>query len=481
MINFIDYVIQSNKTIVEALNAINKNKHKIVFVLENNKLIGSITDGDVRRAILKKISLEENVASIMKKDFTKLLYNAPNHLVRNAFKDYLKIIPLVNDNDELVDFADAYSNHKLPLMKPKLDGNELAYITDCIKTSWISSQGPYVNKFEQDFSLLHSNYHAISASSGTSGLHLALAALGIGEGDEVIVPDVTFAATINAVLFVKATPVLCEIDSRTWCIDTNEVKKLINKNTKAIIPVHLYGQVCDMDNLIELAGDHDLFVVEDCAESLGSKWKGQLTGTFGDVSVFSFFGNKTITTGEGGMVLFKNKHFADKARVLRDHGMDKSRRYWHNEIGFNYRLTNIQAAIGVAQLERLPEIIKKKLEIANWYKNELKEPLLIEKFPHESHDALHSHWLYTVQLSEKVDRDLVLDELLKSGVEARPVFYPLHQMPPYNQFNTSNNLGISNKFSKCSISLPSFEALTIYEIEYISHEFVNILKKLYEK
>ena len=248
----------------------------------------------------------------------------------------------------------------IPLLEPSLNGNEMKYVSECINSGWVSSKGEFVRRFEEMFSLLNQDLHSVSASSGTSALHLALIALDIGKGDEVIVPNLTFAATVNAVLHSGAKPILVDVDDRSWNITVEKVKPLISKHTKAIIPVHLYGQPCDLIGLRRLADLNNLYLIEDCAEALGSSFDGNPVGTYGDASMFSFFGNKTITTGEGGMVIFKEKFLANKAKIFRDHGMNPDKKYWHDYIGYNYRLTNIQAALGLAQLEQLNSILEKK-------------------------------------------------------------------------------------------------------------------------
>ena len=231
-------------------------------------------------------------------------------------------------------------SHVLPVMEPSLNGNELQYVIDCIKTGWISSQGLYVKRFEAEFASYLGVPEAVSCANGTVALHLALAALGIGAGDEVIVPDLTFAASINAVLHSGATPVLVDVRRDTWTIDTDSLQSLMTPRTRAIMPVHLYGRASHMDELRAIAKAHGVLLIEDAAEALGASYRGAMLGSLGDAGTFSFFGNKLITTGEGGMVVYRDAKAAARARILRDHGMDPKRRYWHLEVGYNYRLTN---------------------------------------------------------------------------------------------------------------------------------------------
>ena len=476
MFNLRAFTIDVSATLRDALQAIDKNARGIVFILDSSHVVGVISDGDARRALMNGIELKSNVSSSMNTNFVSLNINSSNQKIRETFTEELSLIPLVDNNGKLVDLADRIKNHRLPLMEPDLNGNELSYVQDCINTNWISSQGPYVARFEQMFAHLYSDMHALAVSSGTAGLHIALEALGISEGDEVIVPNITFAATANAVLYLNATPVLCEIDEETWCLDVSKAKDLISPRTKAIIPVHLYGQSCDMDQIIKLANEHKLMIIEDCAEAIGTKWKNKLVGTFADASVFSFFGNKTITTGEGGMIIFSNIEKMKNAKTLRDHGMSSTQRYWHDRVGYNYRLTNLQAAVGLAQLERLQEFIERKVDIAKRYKSILFDEQFIKRLPNEASEVFHSHWLYTIQLDEFVNSEQVGLDLLNYGIETRPTFFPLHKMPPYKNFRRSKSLKHSNNFSKQAISLPSFPGLTNSNIDYIAQSLLKVLR-----
>ncbi|MDP3517063.1 MAG: aminotransferase class I/II-fold pyridoxal phosphate-dependent enzyme [Pseudohongiella sp.] len=472
---FEDLVIESNRSIRETMVVVDQNGRGICFVLDNGILVGIATDGDLRRALLRGLTLDNPVSDAMNRNFTALPVTSEDKLIRQTFSTRLKIIPLTDESGKLVDIADVQRSHRIPVLEPQLAGRELEYVTDCILTNWISSQGSYVQKFEFMFEKMHPEMHAVCVSNGTVALHLALLALGIGEGDEVIVPDLTFAASINAVLYCKATPVLCEIDPNTWCIDVLEIKKLITSRTKAVMPVHLYGQICEMEALRQVCEESKLFLIEDCAEALGSSWNKKIAGTFGDSSTFSFFGNKTISTGEGGMVLFRDPEAAKQARILRDHGMSPGKRYWHECIGFNYRLTNLQAAIGVAQMERFPEILSKKLEIAERYNALLAGVPGISRLPFTQPNTVHSNWLYTVTLVPNISRDELMRRLLMHGIDTRPVFYPLHEMPPYVNFKRSDKLLNSKEISICGLSLPSSVTLQAEEISYIATSLVQEL------
>ena len=449
----------------------------ICYVVEDLKIIGLLTDGDIRRALLRGASIDDSVDSVMNKNFVSFSIDADTKIIRERFSTRIRYIPLVDENGVLVDIADPSGNFRIPVLEPKMLGNELKYVTECIETNWISSQGKYVRNFEKVFEELHPRMHALAVSNGSVALHLALVSLGVSKGDEVIVPNITFAASANAIIHAGAHPVFCEIDKDSWCIDPIEAEKLITPNTKAIMPVHLYGQPCNMNDLLELCREHQLFLVEDCAEALGSEWKSRRVGTFGDAAAFSFFGNKTISTGEGGMILFGELEIAERARIMRDHGMSPVKRYWHERVGYNYRLTNLQAAIGVAQMEKFPLILEKKLKIARVYKDLLDGIDAIAAFPKEPVHSLHSNWLFSIILAKGVDRDFVMSELLCRGVDTRPVFYPLHQMPPYHQYRGSLDFTYSDSISSNGLSLPSSSGLTHEEMIAITDSLREILQE----
>jgi perosamine synthetase len=291
----------------------------------------------------------------------------------------------------------------IPVSEPTITEKEIEYVMQAVKSGWVSSLGEYINKFEDEFAKFVGTKYALTVSNGTVGLHLALVSLGIKEGDEVIVPDLTFIATANAVKYTGAKPVFADIDKETWCISPDDIKKKITSKTKAIIPVHLYGHPVDMDPILKIAKEYNLYVIEDCAESHGAEYKGKKVGSIGHCGVFSFYGNKIITTGEGGMITTNDEKIYEKARYLRDHAMSKEKRYWHTEIGYNYRLTNIQAALGLAQLERIDEIIQKKKEIFNWYQEGLKGLENIKLNP-EKEWAKNVYWMVCL-VNENFDEE----------------------------------------------------------------------------
>jgi perosamine synthetase len=463
-------LVGAEKTLRDAGETIDANAQGVCFVVEegSGKLAGVVTDGDLRRAILKGKSLTSPIGEVMQREFVSLPLNSLPEVIQRHLDERVTHIPLVDENGCPRDYACVNQFRRIQVAQPLLNGNELAYVTDCIRTNWISSQGSYVLRFEQMLGEYCNVPQALAVSNGTVAIHLALVTLGIGPCDEVIVPDLTFAASINTVLHAGATPVLVDIDPRTLNIDPKEIRKAITPKTRAIMPVHLYGQPCEMDEICAIAKENGLLVIEDCAESLGTLYKGRPVGSFGDAATFSFFGNKTITTGEGGAILFRDKAAREKAAVLRDHGMSKSRRYWHEFVGYNYRLTNLQAAIGVAQMERVSEFVSAKIRIAKRYVQGLQGVKGLE-LPTELGNNRHTHWLFTMLTNDSLglSRDELIQRLLFNGIESRPVFYPLHTMPPYERFAGGNKLERSKAASTRGISLPSAVSLTDEEVDSI--------------
>ena len=321
-----DLVCSCNNTLLEAMHIINENTLGVCFVVDElNSLKGVVTDGDIRRALLNNVRLDEKIINILSKEFVYGNIGDNYDNLISKVTDKVNIVPLVDNNFKVVDYFKYKHNVYFPVATPYVNGNEFKYLTDAFLSTWISSSGKYIDKFESEFSNYSDCSYGVTVSNGTTALHLALVALGIGEGDEVIIPDLTFAATINAVLHANATPVIVDIEKESWCINPSEIKKAITARTKAIIPVHLYGQPCDMDAIMEIAKTYKLKVVEDCAEAHGAMYRNQKVGSFGDIGCFSFYGNKVITTGEGGMCITNDLVLDERMRNLRDHGMSKTK------------------------------------------------------------------------------------------------------------------------------------------------------------
>lgn len=366
-------------------------------------------------------------------------------------------------------------NKKIELDAPNVGKLEKEYINNCIDSTFISTFGPFVPEFEEKFAQYIGAKRAVSTQSGTAALHMALYQLGIREGDEVIVPSLTFIATINPVLFVGAKPVIVDVDPITWNIDPQEIKKAITKKTKAIIPVHLYGSVCNIEEIIEIARENNLFVIEDATESLGATYKNRQTGTFGDFGCFSFNGNKLITTGGGGMIVSNNQKKAEHIKFLVNQARDTSKGYYHPEIGFNYRMTNIEASLGLAQLERIDKFLEKKRKFRKIYQEEFNDLSYI-KFQEESDNASGSWWLTCIKINKNnIDIDNLKLKLKEKGIPIRRIFMPASEMPYLKEFSKScpNAYKIYDK----GICLPSS---TLNEEGDIRKVAINLKKVLEE-
>lgn len=357
----------------------------------------------------------------------------------------------------------------IPIAAPVLAGNEKVYVLDCIESSWISSCGKYVERFERTFADFCGVRYAVSCSSGTAALHVALLALGVGPGDEVIVPTLTFVATANAVTYCGARPRFVDIEPDTWTIDPGLIEARITPRTKAILPVHLYGHVANMDDITEIARRHNLFVVEDAAEAHGAEFRGRRIGSLNDAAAFSFYGNKIITCGEGGMVVTDSERLARCAAQLRGQGVDSKKRYWFPIIGYNYRMPNLTAAVGLAQLERIDYHLNRRREVASWYRDNLRDVPGIEwQAPRDGRRSVD--WLFTITLNEpiRVTRDDVIDRLSKRGVETRPVFYPMHTLPPYREMGQEDgDFPIADRVARSGLSLPTWAGLQRDDVVYV--------------
>jgi perosamine synthetase len=449
----------------DAMHQLNINGAGTVFIVDSDfRLVGALTDGDIRRQLLEERSLETVVTKVMNREFCYV--REGDNPDQRQLSPKIRYLPKVDSRGHLVDFFILDARPEIPAAKPLLAGNEAAYVAECISTNWISSQGRFVRRFEHDFAEFCGVEHAVSTCNGTAALHLALASIDIGPGDEVIVPSLTFIATANSVRYTGATPVFADCEEDTWNLDPAEINRLVTPRTKAIIVVHLYGQPARMNEIMAAAQLHGIVVIEDAAEAHGALYKGRRVGGIGHLGCFSFFGNKIITTGEGGMVVCNSGPLADRLRILRDHGMDPDRRYWHPWVGFNYRMTNLQAAVGCAQMERVEDILSRKHQIANWYRSRLSDLSGITMPPtNEWSDSVY--WLYSVLIeanSNTLGRDSVLERLKEKRIEARPFFYPAHEMPPYHK---SQTLPQTEDLSRRGLCLPSYLGMTEAEVERV--------------
>ncbi len=362
----------------------------------------------------------------------------------------------------------------IPLCIPEVKGNEWKYVKECIDTNWVSSVGSYVNLFEENFNNYVGSKSAVVTMNGTAALHLALIALGIGPGDEVIVPSLTFISPVNSIRYVGADPVFVDVCRDTYVMDVEKVEELITPNTKAIMPVHIYGHPADMDKLMEIAKKHNLYVIEDATEALGSEYKGKMVGTIGDIGCFSFNGNKLITTGAGGMLVTNNEEIGEKVKFLSTQTkvVLDNKAFYHPEIGYNYRMPNLLAAFGVAQLENIEEYIKIKRDNALHY-NELLKDVKGITLPVEKEYAKNCFWLYSVIVEDeyKISRDELIKKFSENKIETRPFFMPVHTMPPYKDCR-HGDMTITNELYEKGINIPSSVGIKEYDIKKVC----NILK-----
>ena len=351
--------------------------------------------------------------------------------------------------------------------QPCLAGNEKKYVNECLDSGWIAT-GRFVGEFERQFASFCGVKHAICCANGTSALHATLLGLGVGPGDEVLVPTLTYVSTANAVRYCGATPVFVDSEPFTMNIDPAQVEAKITPRTKGIIPVHLYGHPADMLPIKDATARKGLFVLEDAAEAHGAEYRGKRAGNLGTASMFSFYGNKIITTGEGGMVTTSDSQLAARVRMIAGQGMDPKRRYWFPIVGYNFRMTNLQAAVGLAQLEQIEMHLAKRRQVADWYRKHLSDLEDMVTLPCEASWAKHSFWMYTILLSEKhpLLRNEFMVELDQSGIETRPVFYPMHLMPPYRE--PDGRYPVAESLSKRGVNLPTHGMLTEEDVVYIA-------------
>lgn len=370
---------------------------------------------------------------------------------------------------------------KISLAQPFLDKKEKDMVLKCFNTTRISSNGEFIKKFEDRFINYINSGHAVSVSNGTTALQLALATFQIGTGDEVIIPDFTYVAPMNTIIHSGAKPILVDVNLHNWVIDEKKIINAISKKTKAIMVVHTYGQIANMDEIKKIAKKHKLFIIEDCAEALGCKYKKKLVGNLSDCSTFSFYGNKIITTGEGGMVVFKKKKYANYAKILRNQGKTDSKNFITKHVGFNFRMTNIQAAIGLSQMNKIDKLYKKREKIFERYNSYFSKMSFLAT-PKNKKNYKQSFWMYTLLLKDisKETRDKIVKKMNNYGIEVRPGFKSLHLQSAYKKYvkkGFNNSLYLSER----TISLPTHFFLTDIEIKKISKVFKNTYDKFQKK
>ncbi len=440
-----------------------------LIVGDDYRPLGRISLDDIRRALLDgraldDPSLERHLADLAARPA------ASRHNDTVVEPEILQA--LLDADGRLAGVAVDRSEALVQVARPDLTHHEFRAVMDAFISTWISSKGAYVQKFEDEFSAFTDTRHAISVANGTVALHVALVALDIGPGDEVVVPDLTFAATINAVLHCGATPVIVDVDPRTWCMNIEAVRAACSERTRAIIPVHLYGRPAEIGPIVRFARERNIAVVEDCAEAIGARYQGRVVGRFGDVACFSFFANKIVTCGEGGMCVTDSDALARSLRVLRDHGMTPNRFYWHDRVGYNYRLTNIQAAIGQAQLWRIDDTLARNRAIAAMYRDAMGGIPDLRFPPPLPDDCEPVVWLTSVQVP--ADRRLAIQQAAyEARIELRPFFHPLSAMPPYERFGRP--CPHAQALAATGLNLPTSRAVDEQVVERVARVFHGVL------
>lgn len=372
---------------------------------------------------------------------------------------------------------------RIPVAGPWITQKEINYVTDAATNAWYSNANVFHARFEKAFADYLGIRFAIALPSCTSAIHLALLALGIGQGDEVIVPDITWIASAAPISYVEGTPVFADIDPKTWCLAAHSLEECITPKTKAVIPVDLYGNMPEMDAIRDIAKQHGIPVVEDAAEAVGSEYKGGKAGSFGDVGVFSFHGSKTLTTGEGGMLVTDREDIYQRALVLRDHGRTPGDKMFLNtEVAYKYKMSSMQAALGLAQLERIAELVDRKRQIFSWYQAQLAKVEGIT-LNYEAPSTKNTYWMVTTILDQdfKIQKDLLMRRMSEANIDCRPFFHPLSSLPPYEHTEQSRwarlRNSVSYRISPYGINLPSGLNLTEEKVQYVCDAFKLILEK----
>jgi len=359
---------------------------------------------------------------------------------------------------------------KIPVCAPKIGEKDIDLVARCVRSTWVSGTSDYVTEFEDAFARFCGCKYGIATNSGTTALHVVLAALGIGKNDEVIIPTFTMIATANAVTYTGARPVLVDSEPDTWNIDVESIEKVITPRTKAIMPIHTYGHPADMDPLLDLAEEHDLFVIEDAAEAHGAEYKGRRTGSLGDAGCFSFYANKIITTGEGGMIVTHDEELAERAKWLRAHAFGKhGKHFFHEALGFGYRMSGLQAALGLAQLERIDDFVSSRRQNAKLYNSLLSELGDKISLPPEAPWAKNVYWMYSVLLKHKfgMSRQDFMNNLASMEIETRTFFYPIHLQPVYSKQFRKHRFPVADDISQRGVNLPSGTGLNAEEVSYV--------------
>jgi perosamine synthetase len=471
MKNLNNYTISHKASLYDGLKKMDLGSDGVLLILNGKKLIGILTDGDYRRLVIEKVDFNDSITLHANKKFTFSYEDESMEQKLTKLSRKINHLPIMSSNGDLKDLITSKDLLHIPISNPNISGNEKKYVLDAINSGWISSQGKYVKAFEDSLrdylNTSKKNINLTTTSSGTAALELVLKALGIKKGDEVIVPTVTFGATASSIINIGARPVFVDVDLSTFNIDINLINNAVTKKTKAIIVVHLYGNPADLQKIDQICKKNNILLIEDAAEALGSKYKDEFCGLFGDAGIFSFFANKLITTGEGGAAIFKNTEHLKVALTIKNHGMDSKRKYWHNVVGNNYRLTNIQAALGLAQMEKIDSFLIRRKEIFEVYQKYFKRSDLFIT-PKIIKNTQSSYWLYPILRKEPHydSFENLVEHFRKFSIETRPVFPPLHLQPAFREFN-KKSMVISEKYFLHGVCLPISNKMSNKEVGII--------------
>jgi perosamine synthetase len=465
------YTCERSDSVLSAIEKCLDNGIGACVVVDEGRPVGNVSLDDIRRAILDGSAIRDPLLEPLVGRMADPLANGQ---LRNDVNVDNKILsPIVTENGYLSGIKLDRSEQYVQIAHPDLTRYEFRAVLDAFISSWVSSKGAYIGKFEEEFSAFVGLPHGVAVSNGTTALHLALVALGVGPGDEVIVPDLTFAATINAVLYCGATPVIVDIDPQGWTMSAANFAAACTPNTKAVIPVHLHGRPAEIGPIADLARSRGIYVIEDCAEAHGATYNGTRVGSFSDIACFSFFANKIVTTGEGGMCLTASDSHARMLRELRDHGMVQGKSYWHERVGYNYRMTNLQAAIGQSQLWRIDRILDRNRSIAERYRRAL-DGIPGIAFPPTLPDAYGSVvWLTCLQVPAHLRGNLIAAAHV-AEIEMRPFFHSLSAMPLYEKY--AGDCPHSRALSETGINLPTSRSVDDQVIERVA----TLIRKVLE-
>lgn len=453
-------------TIKQALACIDASGLGVALIVNHGRrLLGLVTDGDLRRAILNGDGLETTVHAVMNSKPLIARKGTPRDQVFSLMNVRIRHIPVVDESNQVCDLVCfAELSKKIPWAIPYIGEEEENEVTDTIRSSWVT-MGPKVQRLEREVAAYVGVKHAVAVSSGTAALDVALKMLNIGPGDEVIVPALTYIATANAVLYQHATPVLADVEPRTFNIDPQEVRRRITARTKCILPIDYGGQAADYDALMKIAEEYGLPIVQDGAESLGGEYKGKKLCSFGVVSTVSFHAAKVITSVEGGMVLTDDDDLAKRARIIRNQGEDPVNKYHHALLGHNYRMTDLHAAFGLAQFRRLSEVLRKRAELADYYTKHLTELEGDITLPYVNPGHKHAWFFYPVLVE---NREAVVNYLTAKGIDTRIAWpLPIHHQPLYRKFFEGAQYPIAERIAATVLNLPMYYGMAESEMRYI--------------